>query len=142
MKKATIVQDAQSIVTSTFGGINLRDVGRGLIIMVLYTGLTAIQAALGSDQGWSAVHWNEVLLDVTKAGVAYIVLNVLTPAKVMITNPPQALVDTVKQAKKDDKQISLKVTVPDKDGDGIPDDVDDHDDSVDTSHGPFNVNPK
>jgi len=125
MKTTTIVKSAQNVVTSTFGGINLRDVFRGLIIMVLYTAFTGIQAALSTELGFAAVKWNAIFLDVTKAGLSYIILNALTPAKVMITNPSPQFLQSVKEAKeeakKDEKPITLSVEVVDANNDGIPD---------------------
>src|SRR5690349_18940619 len=110
MKTAkTIIDNSQNIITSTFGGINVRDFTRGLIIMVLYTALTAIQAAIATDKGFAAVHWDEVLLDTVRAGLAYVILNWLSPAKVMITNPSKEFVEAVKAAKTDAKENEAPV---------------------------------
>lgn len=135
MKTAkTVIDNAQNIVTSTFGGINLRDFARGLIIMVLFTALTAIQTALALPGGFSAIDWNEILLDTVKAGLSYIILNWLSPAKVLITNPSKSFVAAVKAAKQDAKEsevpveLMMKPTKPD--------------DTVSTSRGDFNVNPE
>lgn len=108
----TTIKDAASIVSSKIFTVNVRDALRGLAIATLYAAFLVIQQGIFSDAGFSGIKWDQALLESVRAGIAYVGLNFFTQSKVMIKNPSEQLIDTVKEAKESNTPVKVSVTTP------------------------------
>lgn len=89
-----------TIVTSSVGSINVRDVVRGAMyafigqaIFVIYT-IISVEGARFSD-----IVWENVLTDSTSFLLAYLIANVFQRPKVVVVNPDKQVLEAAKEGK-------------------------------------------
>jgi len=83
-----------TVTTSSKFTLNSRDVIKGLIIAVILPVLTIIQTSV--DSGTLTFNWKAIAIAAVSGFVAYIIKNFLSPAEIVITNPPEKVVEAVK----------------------------------------------
>lgn len=83
-----------TVTTSTQGTINWGDIFKGLAVAVLTPIFTIITQSIGA--GTLTFDWKAIGLTALAAGLAYITKNLLTPAKIVVTNATKEEVAAVK----------------------------------------------
>lgn len=69
--------------TSGFLGLNLADIGKGLIVTVITAALTVLENMLTTTP--IKISWGTVATVAGTAGIAYLLKNLFTPASTVIT---------------------------------------------------------
>lgn len=85
----------QTIVTPALGTINLKDLGKGILVTVGAALLGGIYPVLKA--GSFNIDWVPILSTSLAAGVSYIIKNLSDAAKIVITNPPAEVLEAVKK---------------------------------------------
>lgn len=76
--------------------LNYRDLLRGLLIAVLTAVITSIYEAI-SQGGFNAIEWKDTLAIGVTAGLSYLIKNFFSPTEIVVVNPPQSAVASVKE---------------------------------------------
>lgn len=88
--------------TSKQFSINLRDIGKGLLLAIVTPVLTVIIDTLNS--GTLTMNWKNILITALSAGLAYILKNFFAPPSIRIETKA-AVVEAVKQG---EAQVKLE----------------------------------
>lgn len=84
-----------TVTTSNQFTLNSRDVLKGLIMAVILPVLTIIQTSVSN--GELTFNFKAIAIAAISGFIAYIIKNFLSPAEIVITNPPKETVDAVKE---------------------------------------------
>jgi hypothetical protein len=84
--------------------LNLKDLLRGLLIAAVTASLTGIYEAV-TQCGISCIDWKQTGGIALAAGLAYLIKNFLTPAEIVVMNPPEEQLEAVKHG-----EATVKVT--------------------------------
>jgi hypothetical protein len=106
-----------NVITSKFLSLNLRDFMRGLIVAVLSAVTTTIYAMTQTDGGLRAINWDTVILVAVNSALGYLITNLFTPTKIMVTSPSDTAVKKVQEGSEvkisvDGKTVATKEKEP------------------------------
>ncbi|MEO6610758.1 MAG: hypothetical protein ABIT05_01455 [Chitinophagaceae bacterium] len=79
--------------TSTQFSLDIRDGLKGLLVAVITPVFTVIINSL--EAGSLTFNWKAIAITALTAGLAYVLKNFLTPAKVVVSNASEAVKDAV-----------------------------------------------
>lgn len=82
--------------TNKLHSLNYRDLLRGLLIAALTAVITSIYEGI-SQGGFDNIEWKETLAIGVTAGLSYLIKNFFTPTEIVVVNPPQTLMEKVKE---------------------------------------------
>lgn len=90
------------VTTSNQFTLDIRDGLKGLLVAVITPVFTVIITSL--EAGSLTFNWKAIAITALTAGLAYVLKNFLTPAKVVVSNASDAMKEAVVDAVKEENQ--------------------------------------
>jgi hypothetical protein len=90
--------------TADTGTINYKDLLKGLAMAVISAVLTTVYSAIDTG-GLETVNWKTVLTVASVSAIGYLIKNLFTPAQIVVENPSQSLVQSVKSGESEVKVV-------------------------------------
>lgn len=97
---------SNTVVTSSKGSLNLRDVVRSVGVAFATAVISVIYATLlPDDASFSDIDWMQVLKQGVTASLGYLAINVFQKPKIVVIDPDEDLMEAAKQGK---AEITIK----------------------------------